>query len=616
MERCWDMSIVEGQKVEVSWNGKTKKWFIDRGYIFTFSGDNFLVKVEDLNKGSKIKVKVQCDYCFNILLKAYTGYLKELKCNSNHVGKVACTKCKYIKRDENYLVAKRIRRKNKSTHCCHKCHTEYPLNSNYFNRDKTTTYGYDLTCKNCKKKEYHENKNLLSDQYYSYSEALKLYDEAINLKLSLPYGFWKRIDKSTSKKLLDFIFFDLTDSGSNNFNNVDTNFISQFKLNDFTAGKSIYEFLSEFYSNVPFPWQMNTSPQGYWKSDENKKKALEWFIKEIAKDNVISNLDDIPKVCTYKLFKEYGLGGLVAKSFNSSPFEAINFIYPGRYNFWDFFISRSDYYTDERIKEILKWLINELLKDKVIANIDEIPSNVNIYTFEKYNLKSFLYHRFNGVSYKAFEFLYPGKWMPWEFKSCPEGYWENRNNIVNAIDWLIVKLIEDGYAEGIDEIPNLPLSMLMEDYNLTTVLSNKYKFFDILMEEYPSYFNLESLNINIAKDGTKVLSRGELLIHNYLIDNFKNVKYFSTSGRDTDFINLNYQEKYVPDWIINDNIIIEFFGYYNKNSTSERFVKYREKMKRKIKYFSSLSGFNFISVYQKDIGNNFSGLKKKLSSII
>lgn len=51
------------ENVYVKWNSKTKRHYVELGYNFIKMGDSFLVKVNDLTKGSNVKVLVSCDYC-------------------------------------------------------------------------------------------------------------------------------------------------------------------------------------------------------------------------------------------------------------------------------------------------------------------------------------------------------------------------------------------------------------------------------------------------------------------------------------------------------------------------------------------------------------------------
>lgn len=55
--------LVENQKVEVRWTNATKKYYIDKGYIYTRNGDTFFVNVRDVLPNSGVRILVQCDYC-------------------------------------------------------------------------------------------------------------------------------------------------------------------------------------------------------------------------------------------------------------------------------------------------------------------------------------------------------------------------------------------------------------------------------------------------------------------------------------------------------------------------------------------------------------------------
>ena len=60
--------------VMVKWNGKTKRHYEDLGYLYTRIGDEFEVKIEDLTKGSNVKVKCKCDGCGKDLFWSYNDY--------------------------------------------------------------------------------------------------------------------------------------------------------------------------------------------------------------------------------------------------------------------------------------------------------------------------------------------------------------------------------------------------------------------------------------------------------------------------------------------------------------------------------------------------------------
>lgn len=78
--------------VMVKWHNKNKQYYIKQGYKFTKTGDKFEVKVEDLQKGSSVRVKYVCDECGCELNDRYSNYNKVVKEN----GDTYCKKCSKI----------------------------------------------------------------------------------------------------------------------------------------------------------------------------------------------------------------------------------------------------------------------------------------------------------------------------------------------------------------------------------------------------------------------------------------------------------------------------------------------------------------------------------------
>jgi len=63
--------------IMVRWNGKTRKWYEDRGYVWTKQNDYFECKIEDVQKESTAKALVKCDYCGIEFPKQYRNYARE-----------------------------------------------------------------------------------------------------------------------------------------------------------------------------------------------------------------------------------------------------------------------------------------------------------------------------------------------------------------------------------------------------------------------------------------------------------------------------------------------------------------------------------------------------------
>lgn len=394
--------------------------------------------------------------------------------------------------------------------------------------------------------------------------------------------------------------------------NINSKFILEHKLNTlYNKFGTIYGLVNYAFPDMWKPWEIGMVANGFWKCNNEKTEAIRWFVDKIKKDNIINRIEDLPRVCTYKLFADYGLGGLLVHYFNSSPYEAINFYFPNKFVKWEFTLPASYYSKEKNIKEIMEWFVSKLTKDKYISSIDEIPDKVNIDTFRNYNLYSFLINCFRGISYDAFNFLYPGKWHPWEFKSCPTGFWDSEENVKQALEWLIKKLKKDNKIKSVEDIKKLPITKTLEEYKLSTLAKIYAGDYHSLFSLIDENFEVGDFTHRITVNGIKFDSREEYAIHNWLVSNInKNIKYVEKYS-EYKFHNKEFDENYVPDWIIDENIIVEYFGWYNENNNLKRYVKYNEKTKRKIKYFSNLQNYSFIAIFPQDLKNNFKGVKNK-----
>lgn len=89
--------LIENQTVQMIWATRNKRMYMQKGYTFTKLGDTFEVRVEDLSKGSKAKIKVKCDYCGKIINVIWGDYLR---CKDNEY---ACKKCRQRKTSDKNL---------------------------------------------------------------------------------------------------------------------------------------------------------------------------------------------------------------------------------------------------------------------------------------------------------------------------------------------------------------------------------------------------------------------------------------------------------------------------------------------------------------------------------
>ncbi len=87
--------------VELKWNSKIKKHYVELGYKFTKMGDTFVANVNDLTSGSIANVDIECDYCHKIFKKHWRRYLAENMNTTIH--KDCCYSCKKHKIEETSM---------------------------------------------------------------------------------------------------------------------------------------------------------------------------------------------------------------------------------------------------------------------------------------------------------------------------------------------------------------------------------------------------------------------------------------------------------------------------------------------------------------------------------
>lgn len=80
--------MIVDEFVEVIWSNGMKRYYKNKGYIFTRKGAKFKVKVSDLMDTSKEKVNCICDYCGEPFQREYYSIIKSRK----YTNKDACHK--------------------------------------------------------------------------------------------------------------------------------------------------------------------------------------------------------------------------------------------------------------------------------------------------------------------------------------------------------------------------------------------------------------------------------------------------------------------------------------------------------------------------------------------
>ncbi|WEG18491.1 hypothetical protein PQ478_08415 [Alkalihalophilus pseudofirmus] len=541
------MAIVENQKIKVKWGSKNKQHFLSLGYKFTKMFEEFEVDALHLTDQTKHVIDVYCDNC----------------------------RVKFSTRNDTY---------------------KYRINNNI-----------KINCKNCKDKLNGLNMIKRGKEL----DKLSIYKEILSGKRkTFPNCYFSNITLEEAKSLVSHMVEMMIDANELKSlqdvpKMVDKKAFLKYRLTPISDSFGLSDILTSAFNGEFEPWKFNRVPKNFWRNIDNVKWAVDWLIEEMIKDERIEKFEDIARFKGMKkILSDYGLGSLITY-YSGSFSKVLITAYPETFKEWNLPVHKNFYKNELSKEKVLTWFFDELHKDGVIKTEDDVPKVISRELFERYGLLSFLTHCFNLSIYSAVNYKFPNKWKHWEITRVPQKYWSDPKNVREAYEWLVNKIIESGEVNSVSELHNIRLKDFFEAYSLTTLYS-MYDSEFILGLIYPQYkFNKQ----NISIDGTKLLSKPEKLIHDYLITKYNKVKRPTYKSRNL-FHNVKHNESYIPDWIINDNIIVEYFGLMGDRG--DIWQEYQHKTKRKVEFYESLDKYHFIALYPEDINN----LKIKLSSKI
>ena len=268
----------------------------------------------------------------------------------------------------------------------------------------------------------------------------------------VPRGYWE--DDNNVRKALKWLFEEKLDI----FKEGTTISIDDFKNNNLIGlligifDGSPIKAIEYMYPGKFKPWEKCSTPKGYWNNDDNIKRALQWLFEE--KVDIFKN----GTIITTKDFKDNNLLSLFHNHFNGSTYEAIDYIYPDMFKPWERCSTPRKYWEDmNHVKEALHWLFEEKLdifKDGTIITTKDFKDN---------NMYSIVTMHFNSSIYSAIDYMYPGKFKPWEKCGTPREYWKSKYNIKKALHWLVD---EKGFDISVKSLLYNKLGSLRQRYNI------------------------------------------------------------------------------------------------------------------------------------------------------
>ncbi|MBN1328971.1 MAG: hypothetical protein JXA54_05815 [Candidatus Heimdallarchaeota archaeon] len=163
--------------------------------------------------------------------------------------------------------------------------------------------------------------------------------------------------------------------------------------------------------------------------------------KEISNEKTTLAEDDIKKLIRFKLEKKIA----------QLP-----------YGFW-----RCD-----KGKEHSRVAIRYLIEEHMNLKLEEIPMSISAKTFHDAGLFRILVEFFDSSYYKALDYVYPGKFKPWQFSKGMTGIWNGEDGIkrsLEAISYIIKNL---NIAE--EDIPRKITYQVFKDFGLGGMLQTLY----------------------------------------------------------------------------------------------------------------------------------------------
>lgn len=232
--------------------------------------------------------------------------------------------------------------------------------------------------------------------------------------------------------------------------------------------------------NLVYERKITKYPRGFWQPPDGIVYSVN-ILKHLLENILQWNEEQIIKSFNASLFNKYKLNGMLTCVFDSSPFKAIDAVYPNRFKQWQFAIPKGYWRNEENIINAIKEVYEEKLG---ITNIDEIYNIKNHRDiFLKYGLNSIIQID-KMTTHEAICMAYPDLREEKFYRSSQSFY---ENDLQHYIE-LLRKVIKENNLTH-DEITKMTTDSLRK-YNLYHLISNKSNMiiYDIIELAFPGEF--------------------------------------------------------------------------------------------------------------------------------
>lgn len=239
--------------------------------------------------------------------------------------------------------------------------------------------------------------------------------------------------------------------------------------------KSVHKLIHFVYPGVYHECDFQRVSPGYWSDISRIRERFEW---RLEKEKLA--IAEIPSFISCELFLKCGFSNPL-KRYGDSPIQLINAMYPNRFKETDFKNLPQGY---RKSSESLKKQLLDILQNENIP-MGEVPQKVNRDFLRNHRLLGVLSSYSNSVS-KLFCSLFPEYFSIDSFVQKPNGYWDEMENVREAIRILLEK---NNVPEK--DIPAFLTKKRFQEENLGGLL---YRFngspIEIVQALYPGRFSI------------------------------------------------------------------------------------------------------------------------------
>jgi hypothetical protein len=274
-------------------------------------------------------------------------------------------------------------------------------------------------------------------------------------------------------------------------------------------------------------------------------------------------------------------------------------------------------FTEENVDSIFRYVLENEIKYTERNDFLRLSTKI----LKKYRINFFKFYCQLSPIF-ILKKLYPDfQFHEFELENTPLNYWNDKNNADDALRYYVDNEVIPNISDIKNELPSyFTFSNIRNSSfkSLAYVISKHYSsFFEWVNALYPQ-FSLTEKDFNdvLAFDGTKLNSNEEKIVYELLK---KDLRFNCQSvglNKKYKFRDEQNNANYIPDFLINDNVIVEYFGLFREKFGNSRILKdYYYKTLRKIDFYSNLNNYIFISIFPNEL-SDIPKLKSKIINLL